>query len=512
MNQRAVGWLLGRVLLLLAGFMLVPALVALGYRERGTVQGCLAAALSTALVGGGLVLFFRGSSTTREGRVDYFRREGLAAVGLSWVAAALMGALPFLFSGAMTSPADAFFESASGFTTTGASILSGDQIEQLPKGIVFWRAFTHWLGGIGIVIVFVLLFPAGGRSLFRSEVSGISREAARARVRDSAFGLVRIYVALTLAHVALLYPLQHDLFDAVIHAFSTLATGGFSSHGSSILFYASWKVELVIVLFMFLAGVNFDHYDVMQRKGLRAGLRSLLASSEVRVYASLMAGSTLFIALMLWFWGGSNGDASIELPDYSSLARCLRDALFAVVANQSSTGFATADSDRWPEVCRLLLIAVMAIGSCAGSTGGGLKVVRFVILCKAIVHSIARFARPRAIQSVRLDGGPLEEGMVGGVAAYVGLWLLVIVASTLLVLGIGMEAPTGFEDQRILSAATGVLACLNNVGPGFGALGPWLNYGFLPETSKVLLGFLMILGRLEFAAVVLLFMPRFWRG
>ncbi len=512
MNHRAVGWLLGRVLLLLAVFVLVPGLIGAWYRERQVFEGCLAAAIVTALTGGGLAFLFRGSSTTREGRIDYFRREGLAAVGLAWLAAAVFGALPFLFSGVMSSPADAFFESASGFTTTGASILSADEIDRLPQGIAFWRAFTHWLGGIGIVIVFVLLFPAGGRSLFRSEVSGISREAAQSRVRDSALGLVRIYVALTLAHAALLYLFGVSLFDAVTHAFSTLATGGFSNHGSSIAFFASWKVELVVVFFMFMAGVNFDVYDVFQRQGMGPGVRAFLGSSEVRAYASLTAGSILFIALSLWFWGGSNGDPARELPDYSSLALSFRDGMFAVVTNQSCTGYATANYDLWPDACRLLLVVLTAIGACAGSTGGGLKVVRFVVVSRAAVRAIGRFARPRAIQTVRLEGKALEEGVVGAVAAYLALWLLVVAASILLLLALGLDAPPEFSQQGILTATTAVIASISNCGPGLAAVGPYGSYAFLPELSKIVLGLVMLLGRLEFAALVVLVMPRFWRS
>lgn len=511
MNRRAVGWLLGRVILLLAAFQLVPALVAAWYREERVFEGCLMAALTCALAGGVLVLLFRGSSVTKEGRPDYFRREGLAAVGLAWFAAAALGALPFLFSGTLHSFPDALFESCSGFTTTGSTILSAAQVDALPHGIAFWRAFSHWLGGIGIIIVFVLLFPAGGRSLFRSEVSGISREAARARVRDSAFGLLRVYVFLTVAHIGLMYAVYPDLFDCVLHAFSTLATGGFSNHGASVAFFASWKVELVLVLFMLLAGVNFDVYDTTQRQGLRAGWNAFARSNEVRAYFGLVFGSAGAIALFLWFWGGSNGVAGGPLPDYSRLSTCVRDALFSVTSVQTCTGYATANFDLWPDPCRLLLVVLTAVGACAGSTGGGLKVVRLVILWKATRQSIARFARPRAIEPVRVDGASLEDGTVQAVLAYVGLWLLVVAVSTVAVVALGFEA-RGFEQQHILSATTGVIASLSNCGPGLAAVGPACDYGFLPAASKLLLAFLMLLGRLEFAAVVVLFMPRFWRG
>jgi trk system potassium uptake protein TrkH len=511
-NKRAVGWLLGRVILLLAVFQLVPALVAAWYEEREVLEGCLGSALTSAVCGGILSLAMRGASLTREGRPDYFRREGLAAVGLAWLAAGVFGALPFLYSGWMHSFVDAFFESVSGFTTTGASVLTAEEIDRLPRSLHFWRAFTHWLGGIGIIIVFVLLFPAGGRSLFRSEVSGISREAARSRVRDSALGLLRVYVLLTLAHVGLMYLFHPQVFDCVVHAFGTLATGGFSSHGSSVGFFGSWKVELVIVVFMFLAGVNFGIYDTFQRQGWRAGWQAFSGSIEVRAYFLLVAGGALVIGLYLWFWGGSNGISGDPLPDYSRLTTCLRDASMAVTSLQTSTGYATADFDAWPDTCRFLLLVLSAVGACAGSTGGGLKVVRLVILFKAVRQAIGRFARPRALQPVQLDGQSLEDDTVFGVVSYMGLWLIVVVASTTLVVALGGDSPPGFEGQRVLSAFAAVIASISNTGPGLAAVGPWECYGFWPPIAKLLLAFLMLLGRLEFAAIVVLLMPRFWRA
>ena len=514
MNLRAVAWLLGCVLLLLAGFMLVPALVSAWYGESRAFEGCLWSAFLTAVAGGALAFTCRGATVTPEGRTDYFRREGLAAVGLAWLLAGVVGALPFVLSGAFESPVDAFFESASGFTTTGSTILTGPAIDALPKGIAFWRSFTHWLGGIGIVLVFVVLFPTGGRSLFRSEVPGISREAVQQRVRDSALGLVRIYVGLTIAEVVLLLLVGDGMtaFEAWIHSFGTLATGGFSSHSTSIDFFGSWKVELVIVGFMFAAGVNFALYDTLIRKGWRGAWQMASRSSEIRAYALLVVGATLFIAAMLWFWGGSNGNPELaHLPNYSSFLRSMRDSLFAVVSIQTSTGYGTADFDAWPAVCRMLLMLLAVCGSCAGSTGGGIKVVRFLILAKAALQGVRRFARPRAIHAVRLDGVSIEDNVVGMAMAYCGLWVLVFALGTLLLAAMNLQPGAGFQDQVLLTAATSVLATLNNIGPGLAAVGPYENFAFMPNAAKLLLGFFMILGRLEFYAVVVLFVPRFWR-
>ncbi len=516
MNLRAVGWLLGCVLLLMAAFMLVPAAVSAWYGEREPFEGCMWSAVVCAALGGIPTVAWRTAAVKSEGRVDFFRREGLAAVGLAWLVGCAAGGLPFLFSGVMSSPVDAFFESTSGFTTTGSTILGGRVLDDLPMGIAFWRAFSHWLGGIGIVLVFVVLFPAGGRSLFRSEVPGISREAVQHRVRDSALGLVRAYVGLTLAEIVLLWlagmrSFEHPLFECVVHSFATIATGGFSSHSTSVAFFGSWKVELVIVVFMFASGINFFVYDTFLRHGVRRAWLVASRSTEVRLYTALGLGATAAIALVLWFWGGSNGDPASALPDYSRLGQCLRDSLFSVVSMQSCTGFATADFDRWPDFCRLLVIVVMAFGACAGSTGGGIKVIRLVILARTALAGIQRFSRPRAIHSVRADGESVDDATVGMVMAYCGLWFLVFLIGTLMLSGMGMHPAGANQSQVLITAASGVIASLNNAGPGLGALGPSCDYSFLPDAGKLLLSFLMILGRLEFYAVVVLFVPRFWR-
>ena len=512
MNLRAVVWLLGCVLLLLAGFLLVPAVISAWFHEQESFQGFLISAGVAAVFGGAMTFFSRGSTVTAEGRPDFFRREGLAVVGFSWILAGVVGAMPFLFSGTLSNPADALFESISGFTTTGATILSGEQIDGLQQGMAFWRSFTHWLGGIGIVLVFVVLFPTGGRSLYRSEVPGISREAVQQRVRDSAIGLVRVYVGLTLAEVVLLWFLERDLLDAFIHAFGTLATGGFSSHSQSIAHYDSWRYELVILVFMFLAGINFGVYDIFLRQGVKGMLRAAWGSSEIRTYGGLVLACTAFITFALWFWGGSNGPSPEGgPPDYSSLRRCLRDSGFLVVSLITSTGYGTADFDQWPNVCRMLLMVLALIGACAGSTGGGMKVGRVLILAKAAIQGVRRFARPRAIHNVRMDGRVLDDSMVTMVMAYCGLWFLVFLFGTMVIASVNIHSP-GFEDQVLLTSATSVLATLNNIGPGLAMVGPTQNFGFMPDAAKLLLSFFMILGRLEFYALVVLFVPRFWRS
>ena len=506
MNLRAVVRMLGIVLLLLAGFLLVPVAVGLGYGELGDARAFTVAALIVAASGGGLAWTYRRSAVTAEGRPNYFRREGLAVVGLSWLVAGVAGALPYLLTGTLSSVVDALFESVSGFTTTGSTIMSGEQIDGMSRAGAFWRSFTHWLGGFGIVMVFVVLFPTGGRSLFRSEVPGISREAGHQRVRDSALGLLRIYVGISLIECVLLFFVgKMGLFDAVLHTFGTIATGGFSNYSDSVAHFSSMPVEGILTTFMFLCGFNFALYDRLLRVGLRPFWRSLIGSSEARWYAGIAFGATAVIAAVLWFDGGTNGLPQGEgstLRDYRHFWNAVRDASFAVVCMQTSTGFGAADFDAWPQFARVLCMFLAIIGACAGSTGGGVKMVRFMIVAKAAITGVRRFARPRAIHGVRVDDQTLDEGVVSSVTRYFALWVFVWLGGTLFL--------SAF-DTDLVTAGTAVLATLNNIGPGLASVGPYANFSEFHDLVKLALSMFMILGRLEFYALVALLVPGFWR-
>jgi trk system potassium uptake protein TrkH len=502
MNFQAVARMLGVVLVLVAGFLLVPVAVGVYLGELGPALDCLWSAVTCGALGAALAYLFRMRGPQGSQQVDYFRREGLATVGLAWLVVGVAGALPYLFNGTFTSFVDALFESVSGFTTTGASVLDGAEIDALPLTITFWRAFTHWLGGFGIVMVFVVLFPTGGRSLFRSEVPGIAREAGHQRVRDSALALMRIYIGISVLEFVFLSLAGMGPFDALIHTFSTIATGGFSNRGDSVAYYGSLGIELVLTVFMFLAGLNFAIYDTLLRVGPRPGWRRLVGSLEARAYFGLIVGAALLLGFVLWFWGGSNGAEGSSLVDYRSLTRAMRDSLFQVVSMITSTGYVTADYDQWPQVCRMSLMFLAFVGACAGSTGGGLKVVRFLIVWKAAISSVQRFIRPRAIQQVRMDGQSLDEGVVSSVTGYFALWIFVFGAGTLFLAGYGIDLET---------ASTAVIVTLNNVGPGLAGVGPMANFGEMPGLVKLVLSIFMILGRLEFYAVVALFVPGFWR-
>jgi len=499
-NLRAVGWIVGFVLLVIGCAELVPFAISFVYREPAAGRACLDSAALAWLTGAGLMWLGRGS-LFRGGRANYFRREGLAAVGISWIAVGLFGALPFVLSGVIPSMIDATFESVSGFTTTGATILSGERIDALPRCIAFWRSMTNWLGGVGIVMVFVLFLPGGARNLYRAEVTGLDREAGTHRVRDSAIKLFRVYVALSLAIFLPLLLTGMGAFDAVLNTFAAVATGGFSNHGSSIAYYQSWVVELILVAGMFLAGINFDLYN--RALGRRDWWRVFPESIELRVYAGIFLVSILSLGVLLWVWGGSNGAPSSDLPNYQSFELSVRDSAFTVASIQTACGFATADFDRWPDVCRMWVMVLGVFGGCAGSTAGGIKIVRIVILWKAAVSALRRFAKPKVLQDVRMGEQVIEDPVVSGVVAYVWTWIGCALFGTLVLAAFGSDP---------VAAVTGVIATLNNVGPGLGALGPSGNFGALHEVAKVVLTTLMVLGRLEFYAIVTLFLPAFWKA
>lgn len=502
MNLRAVGSMLGVILLLLAGFLLAPATLALFADELPELRAFLLSSACSASLGLFLAIWNRGSTVTPEGKPDYFRREGLAVSGLAWLVAGAVGALPFLFAGTFGSPADAFFESVSGFTTTGSTVMDARTIDGMPLSIAFWRSFTQWLGGFGIVMVFVVLFPTGGRSLFRSEVPGVAREATSQRVRDSALGLLRIYLGLSaLNYMALLWAGLAP-FDALIHTLSTIPTGGFSNHSSSVAHFLSWKVELVLAIFMVAAGVHFASYDLWLRQGPRKAWAVLRRSVEIQLYLGIVAGATLTVAVVLWLWGGGQGEVGSDLPDYRHFPLALRDSLFQVTTIQTTTGYGTADFERWPHLCRMLIMCLAVVGGCAGSTAGGLKVVRFLIIAKAASVGLRRFMRPRAVLNVHVGEETLEDGVVASVTGYFCLWILVLFVGTTAM------ATYGYDLETAVSA---VIATLNNVGPGLGVVGPASHFGDLPAMLKVMLAVFMILGRLEFYAVVVLLVPSFWR-
>ena len=498
MNFRAVAKMLGIVLIIVSAFLMLPAMIGLGYGENGAMLSFLYSAAVSLSVGGLLTVAFRGATHDENGRAKYYRREGLATVGLAWIVAGVAGALPYLFSGTLHSFVDAYFESVSGWTTTGSTIMSGAQIDGMSHAVAFWRCFSQWLGGFGIVMVFVVFFPTGGRSLFRSEVPGVSREAGHQRVRDSANTLARIYCLLSAGLLVSLLLVGMPAFDAVIHTFSTIANGGFSNHSASIAYFDSGAIELVLVAFMVMSALNFAIYDALLRGGPKGRLRPawnrFYGSLEARLFLGIVALAALSIAAVLWHTEGAAG--------FGDPVRAVRDSLFQVVCIITTAGFATADFDAWPQYCRILLMLLAICGACAGSTSGGLKLVRIVIMAKAAVVSVRKMARPRMLDQVRVDGESLDESVVASVTGYFVLWVAVFLAATMVLASFGMDLET---------SATAVIATLNNISPGLAQVGPMQNFAELHDVPKIVLSLCMVLGRLEFYALVVLLMPSFWR-
>ncbi len=479
MNLRRVVHILGLLLLVLAAAQLVPLIWCFEDGQSSAAFGFLCASGTSAALG---ILFrFFGHA---EG--DLYRRDGVLIVVGAWVLASLTGAVPYWVSDVLPNPVDAIFESASGFTTTGATVLR--DIEAAGHPMLFWRSFTQWLGGIGIVVLFVALLSElgpGARFLFKLEVPGPKAEVLHDRVQDTALALGRVYLVLSLAEVFVLLALGLDAFDSLTHTFSTVSTGGFSPHPDSIARF-SGSVRIAIMFFMAAAGVNFAHYYTLAwRRDL-----AILRDTELRAYLGLILASTLFVALSL-----------AGIPDLPSLSM-LSDALFQVVSILTTTGFATVDFNQWPDPARALLVTTMIVGGCAGSTAGGFKISRAIIAWRASMREVRLTYGPNSVIAVALGGISVPEDSVRSVVSLFFLWIAAWGAGALL-LSLG--------EADIVTASTASIATLSNIGPGLGLVGPTSDFAFFSSWQKVVMIFLMWLGRLEFFAVLALLHPRFWR-
>lgn len=481
MNPRPVLRFLGRLVLLLGAAQLVPAVCALVYGEGSHATAFLVSSAIAAAVGGAMVVAGRGDG-------DVYRREGILVVVGGWVLASLFGALPYLLTGTLASPIDALFESASGFTTTGATVLV--DIEAAGRGVLFWRSFTQWLGGMGIIVLFVALLPElgpGARFLYKLEVPGPTAAALKPRIRDTASILWRLYLLLTAAETVLLMVAGLDLYDALTHTFSTLSTGGFSPRADSIAAFSSPAVDLIVIVFMVLAGGNFSlYFGLRHRRGW-----NLLRDVEFRIYLWILGAATLAVTFALMAAG-----------TYRHAGRALLDAAFQVTSILTTTGFATADFETWPNFTRMLLIVLMFVGGCAGSTAGSMKVMRMVIGIKAALREVRLIFSPSTVISILVGKKPVPEGVVRSVAGFFILYLTSW--------GLGTLVLTA-EGETLVTAGSAAIATLGNIGPGLEAVGPIENYAFFHEGSKLLMVLLMWVGRLEVYSIAALFTLRFWK-
>ncbi len=475
MNRKMVFNTIGRIAQTAAVLMLIPAAVALIYREYESLFAFLITA-AVSFVAGLVILLI----TRTKNRVIY-AKEGFAITALAWVVMALVGAVPFTLSGEIPSYVDAVFETVSGFTTTGASILT--DVEAMSRSMLFWRSFSHWIGGMGVLVFVMAIIPnISDRSIhiMRAEMPGPIIGKLVPRVKDTAKILYLIYIVLTLIQIVLLCAGGMPLFESFINAFGTAGTGGFSSKADSIASYSPF-CQWIIAIFMLFFGINFNIYYLLLLRRIRTAFKS----SELWCYLGIVAVSVGCITANI-------------MPIYKSFSLALRNSVFQVASVISTTGFATVDFNLWPGFSKTILLLLMFSGACAGSTAGGLKVSRIVMLFKAVLNEIRNMLHPRSVSKIHFEGKALEDNTIKSVTIYFVIYMMCLLGIFLL---IAFE-PFGFETNF-----SAVVACFNNVGPGFGEVGPASNYAAYTNISKVLLSVAMLLGRLEIFPIIIAFSP-----
>lgn len=477
MNFRFISYIVGWILNFQGIFLLIPSFVSLYYGEDSGLAYVITSIICLVI---GIALTFR-----KPVNKAFYAKDGFISVALCWIVLSITGALPFVFNGEIPSIVDAMFETISGFTTTGATILS--DVEALSKCNLFWRSFTHWIGGMGVLVFVLCILPlAGGDNmhLMKAESPGPSVNKLVPRVRDTALILYGIYIVLTIIEVVLLLISGMTVFDALTTSFGTAGTGGFGIKNNSMAGY-SMTIQNIVGVFMMLFGVNFSIYFLfLVRKP-----KQILKSEELRVYVGIIAISTIIIGINI---RGS----------FPSIWVALQQAFFQVSSIITTTGFATVDFNLWPSLSKGVLILLMFVGACAGSTGGGIKVSRLVILWKDIKNEIASFIHPRSVRTIRIEGKKVNNEIVNSVKTYISLYLVIYISSVLLI---------SFENFSFETNFTAVAATLNNVGPGLDGVGPMENFAKYSSFSKCILMFDMLAGRLELIPMVILFNPSVWK-
>ena len=482
MNYSMIFNILGKVVTVEAAFLLPALVIALCCGENSAVLGfAVAMAVMLAL---GLPLSLR-----KPKRTDIFAREGLITVGLAWLSVSLLGALPFCISGAIPNYIDCFFETASGFTTTGATILG--EIESLPRSILYWRSFTHWLGGMGVLVFLLILNPLAEKNsgenmhLLRAESPGIKISKLVPRMKTSAGILYLIYIALTILEFLALWLGKNPVFDSVNIALSTAGTGGFAIKNDSLASYGAYT-QWVVTVFMLLFSVNFNMYFLL----LLGQFKKVVKNSELRTFLLLVIVS---VGVLMF----------ITREYYASVEENARTCAFQVLAVLSTTGFCTTDFDQWPQLARSIMVMLLFCGACAGSTGGGAKIIRLQIFFKSVYRSIYKAFHPNAVRLIHMDGEVLDDETVNGVGTYFLLYFAMIALTTVLI------SVDGFSFESNFTAA---VTCMNNVGPGLGAVGAVMNYGGFSDFSKIILSLVMLIGRLEIYPMLVLFFPSAWKN
>ncbi|ADL12868.1 TrkH family potassium uptake protein [Acetohalobium arabaticum] len=478
MRLKIIFNILGKLLIFVGLAMLLPLAVALFYKEVDGLSFLVSMGL-TISVGKIMQKFSYSQQEIRH-------REGFAIVTLGWILISLFGAIPFMLSGVFDNFVNAFFESVSGFTTTGATVILS--LESLSHSILFWRSLSHWLGGMGIIVMSIAILPelAGSMQLFKAEAPGPVNDRLRPRIKETAKTLWVIYILLTILQMILLFFNDMSFFDAVLHSFGTMSTGGFSSRTLSVKAYDSLIIEGIMVFFMFLAGTNFTlHYQA-----LRGNIKALFNNKEFRFYLFLVTTAILLITV------------NLRLQVYKGWLQSIRYAAFQTLSIISTAGFATVDYDIWPPFARGILLVLMFIGGCAGSTAGGIKIIRIYALMKKGFQELYKLIHPRAVTSLKIGNRAVSEEVSTSILGFFFLYIIVFVVAAITLTSFGID---------LISSISAVAATLGNIGPGLGLIGPLNTYVPLPIVGKLLLSFCMLLGRLEIYTVLVFMLAGFWR-
>lgn len=478
MNYGIVSKALGNILTV-ESILMLPALTIAFYTNEHDKIAFLITIIITSIIG-----FIMSKKTVIKDNINV--RDGLAIVTLGWIFASLFGALPFYLSGSIPSYIDAFFETVSGLTTTGASILSN--VEGLPHGSLFWRSFTHWIGGMGILVFTIALLPAlgiGGFQIFKAESPGPIAGKIAPRIKDTAKILYIIYFSITILQIILLRLGGMNFFGSILHTFGSVGTGGFSIKNNSIAFYKSTYIHVTMGIFMLLSGVNFSLYYSL----FKGRWRDVLKNEELRLYLTIVFVAVIAIAINLF------------MTSYGNILRAIRDSFFQVSSIITTTGYTTVNFDAWPTFSKAILFTLMFIGGSAGSTAGGMKVIRILILIKLIKRDVTKLFHPRAFISIKNNGKTVTNETIVSINSFFTLYIMIFVISTIIV---------SLEGLDLVSASSSVAATLGNIGPGLGFVGPTRNFGGFTSASKVLFSFLMLLGRLEIFTIIALILPKNW--
>ncbi len=482
MNRRMVFYMVGQMVKIEALLLILPLITSIIYQEK-----CMWSILVTAIIA--LVVGFSCTRFFKPKNKVIYAKEGFVIVALAWLALSAIGALPFVISGEIPSYVDAFFETVSGFTTTGASILT--DIEAMSKGLLFWRSFTHWIGGMGILVFVIAIIPNTASSdrtihILRAEVPGPIVGKLVPRIKQTATILYLIYIAITLLEIVLLLISKMPLFDSIIHSFGTAGTGGFGIKADSITSYTPVQ-QWIITVFMLLFGINFNIYYLLLVKRFR----SVLKSGELWCYISIVAVAVFLVC-------------SNTYSLYENLSEALRHSAFQVSSIITTTGFSSVDFNNWPVFSKSIILILMIIGACAGSTGGGIKVSRIIMLFKSVKNEFARLLHPRSVNVIKLEGKRLDNSTLSSTSAYFVIYSVCAVAIFLIISALNAQ----FDIETNLSAT---ISCFNNIGPGLGAVGPMFNYADYSALSKIVLSLAMLLGRLEIYPIIITLTLSTWK-